>query len=429
MAMDFGFNKGGSGSDTTPVSDASAEDKTNIATGATENDGVEDINNPDNPDNVDNNKSTDNTDVNNDDNKGSDSDKSSPYEPGTTLDVDGITYTINENNEVVDAEGNVFKKSDEVEDWLKSFDEDDSDDASSALTLERIQKEFGVEIVDDNDEPVVFENTPDGVNSYIKSVVEVTKESIAEETINAFYDKFPFLETAIPYYVANGNTLEGYGQHQDRSSIELSQDDVAQQESIIRMAFKEQGKKGDVDNYIHYLKSNDTLYDVAEEELKGLKELDNERNEAIEQQALQKELADIENDKKFWSGVKSTIDNRVIGGYKIPETIVMSKDGKQVAASPTDFYNYVSKVDSQGKTAYQRDMDNKTTQQAIDDELIAAFITFNGGSYSSLVNMAVNEEKVQAIRLKSKTQKKSTVKINPAPKGNKPKDIDLGGGW
>ena len=441
MDFDFGYGGGTSSGDTTPPNNNNAEPITNLGNNGEGNDSPTDINNNNNGGGADggtngDNNTPPNSDGNrqqpaqpveqNDDKNNAGGEDDSPIQPGATLEIDGVKYTINENKEVVDDKGAVFKKADEVDAWLKTFDVDDNnDDASSALSIERFQQEFGIEIVDDENNPIVFENTPEGINSYIQAVVETTRESIAENTIDALYDKFPFLESTINYYVANGNSLDGYGTVPDRSNITIEKDNEQQHQAIIRTAWEERGQKGDVETYLQYLKSQDQLYDVAKEELEGLQEHDAELAEQMAEQAEQAEKANIENTKKYWNGVKATIDNRVINGYKIPETIIMSKDGKQVTATPNDFFNYVYQTDASGKSAYENDLAKKTPQQRMDDELLAAYITFSGGSYSSLVKMAINEEKVNTIRLKSKTARKSTVKVNPAPTNQK-KEVDLG---
>ena len=78
----------------------------------------------------------------------------------------------------------------------------------------------------------------------------------------------------IQSYEANGGSLEGYGEVPDRSGIELEENNEAQQEYIIKLAWHEQGRKGNVDGYIQYLKSTGNLYSVAQEELESLKEYD-----------------------------------------------------------------------------------------------------------------------------------------------------------
>ena len=62
------------------------------------------------------------------------------------------------------------------------------------------------------------------------------------------------------YYVANGNSFEGFGELRDRSGIEVDENNVSQQEAIVREAFKEFNRRGNVDKYIQYLKDSNVTF-------------------------------------------------------------------------------------------------------------------------------------------------------------------------
>ena len=130
------------------------------------------------------------------------------------------------------------------------------------------------------------------------------------------------------------------------------------------MSWSEQNRKGDVDSYINYLKSTGTLADVAKEELEALKEKDEEKRKAIAEQAEQAERDAIKQEEKYWKGVKEVIDSRLlatfvsikhgnIAGYKIPDTIIINKDGKKISVTPDDFFKYIYQIDKNGKSRYQ----------------------------------------------------------------------------
>lgn len=91
------------------------------------------------------------------------------------------------------------------------------------------------------------------------------------------------------------------------------------------MSWSEQNRKGDVDSYINYLKSTGTLADVAKEELEALKEKDEEKRKAIAEQAEQAERDAIEQEEKYWKGVKEVIDSRNIAGYKFQILLLLIK--------------------------------------------------------------------------------------------------------
>jgi hypothetical protein len=361
-----------------------------------------------------------------DDNTPKPADGDMPYEIGTVLEADGVKYTIDDNGNAVDTKGNIFKRAEEVKEWVESFDGTTvGDGVEGAVNIETIQDAFGIEIVDENEVPIQFENSPEGVVGYVNALLETTKEETATATIEALYEKYPIVESVLNYYVANGNSLEGYGQIQDRTNITIDPKNELQQEEIIRMAWNEQGRKGDVNGYIQYIKSQDQLLDVARDELEGMQERDAEYFDQLAQEADRAEQASIEQQKAYWTAVKETVDNRSIAGFRLPETIVINRNGQKTAATPNDFFNYIYQVDKKGKSAYEHELSKETPQERMNNELLSAYIKFSGGDYTSLVNMAVHENNVKTIKLRSASKPAGTVKVTPTAK-KVTKEIDLG---
>ena len=240
------------------------------------------------------------------------------------------------------------------------------------------------------------------------------------------YQKYPIVKDVINYYVANGNSLEGFGQVPDRSGIEIDENNEAQQEQIIRTAWSERKQRGDVNSYINYLKSSGTLLATAKEELDGLKEADAQYKRDIEAKAAAEEKEKIETLERYWNGVHDIIKSRKIAGYQIPESIVITRDGQKLSVTPEDFFNYIYRVDKEGKSAYERDLEAETPDVRRDDEILRAYLKYVGGNYSNLVDMAINTKEVNKLILKSKENKKPSISIRkPAPKQNKD-NIDLG---
>ncbi len=346
----------------------------------------------------------------------------SAFEEGTIIDADGVKYTIDKDGNAVDAKGEVFKKATEVQKWIDSF-EPGTDD--NELSIQAIQDSINITVVDDNDKPIEFENTNEGIVSYINAVMQANKDEVANATIEALYNKYPILENVLNYYVANGNSLDGFGEVQDRTKITIDSNNESQQEYIIRTAWKEQGRKGDVDRYIQYIKSQNQLFDVAKEELEGLQERDKEYLDEIAKKADEAEKKHIELQKAYWSDVKEAVDSRSIAGYKLPETIVINRNGQKTSATPNDFFNYVYQVDGKGKSAYEYALEKESPKERMNNELLAAYIKFSGGDYTSLVNMAIKENDVKTIKLKSAAKTTSKTK-STSTKQNNTKDIDFG---
>ena len=70
-------------------------------------------------------------------------------------------------------------------------------------------------------------------------------------------------------------------------------------------------------------------------------------------------------------------------------------------------------------------MKSKTADDNINEQLIAAWLTFTGGSYKDLVDMAVREKEVKTLKLKAKeTDGRKTVVITKPASANKTIDVD-----
>ena len=430
MDLDFGYDPSKTGNNTGEGNEnGNGGTSTDITTGKvnTDTNGVsaDDIND----NNGDGNKGDSNKDNGNkNDNNGDDNKNTNlenHLEAGTSIEVGENTYTVDEQGNLVDKDGNIFKEAKDVDAWLKEFDK--IENTEDEININTIQDAIGIQITDDNDKPIEFENSIEGIKSYINAVVETARDEHYETAINTLYQKYPILNDVLNYYLANGNSLEGFNEIPDRSGITINDFDEAQQEAIIRTAWKEQGRKGDVESYLQYLKSSGTLLATAKEELAGLQEADAQYRKEIEEEAERKENERIKRLEDYWNGVHDVIKSRNIAGYQIPETIVINRDGQKISVTPEDFFNYVYRVDNDGLSAYERALAAETPESRRDDEILRAYLKFVGGNYSNLVSMAINKEKVATLRLKAKERNTTTVRVTkPQQTGVKGTDIDFG---
>lgn len=339
-------------------------------------------------------------------------------EPGTELEVGDSTYTIDDNGNVIDKDGKIYKEAKDIKAWIAEFET--SDDNPDEISIATLQKEFDVEVTDEDGKLIEFDNSPAGIKSYVEAIIDAQKDEIQEATINTLYSKYPILQQVLPYVAANGGSLEGFSDIKDRTGISIDDSNEAQQESIIREAWAEEDRRGDVDNYIAYLKSNGLLLDTAKEELKGLQEKDIALREELEKEAEEREELAIKQQTEYWSSIKETIDGRNIAGYKIPDTIIIERDGKKISATPDDFFNYLYQVDSNGKSRYDYDLENTDPESRRNDAVLRAYLKFVGGNYTNLVDMAVNDKEVKKLKLTAKNRRDATIKVN---KPNNKKDI------
>lgn len=364
-----------------------------------------------------NNPDNNNPDENNKDNE-------SELAAGTELQIGDDVYIVDEKGNVIDKDGNIFKEAKDVKEWIASFDAEEQNNENE-ISIQSIQKALDITITDENDKEIEFDNTIEGVKSYVEQVIETSRQEHYETAIESLYEKYPFVEDMINYYEANGHSLEGYNEVPDRSNITIDENNEAQQEYIIRTAWKEQNRRGNVDSYIQYLKSTGNLLATAQDELEGLQEAEKQYREEMKQKAEEAKAANIEQAKAYWNNIHEIVKSREIAGYNIPESIVINKDGKKTTATVEDFFKYIYEVDSKGKSRYNYDLEKEDPKTRIHDDILRAFLKFTGGSYSNLVDMAINKKEVGRLILKSKDTKKPTMSVRkPAPK--KDKDIDLG---
>lgn len=333
-------------------------------------------------------------------------------EPNSQIEYDGQVYTVDENGNIVDDKGNIFKEAKDVAAWLKEneiVDETKETDANK-IDIKAIQDAFGIEVTDEDGKQVEFTNDAQGLKSYVDSVIDIKSKDIQEATINSFLENNPLVAEFIDYVQVNNGSPVGFGTIPDRSKIQLNKDNEQQQEYIIRMAAKEFGNNSLNDNYIKYLKDSGGLYDEAKAQLEALINKDKQVRENIAKQAEAQRKQEEEDLVNYWKNVNSIIENRNIAGYKLPESFTKEVDGKKTIVTPNDFFNYLTRrtvVDEQGNriTPYQRDLYAITEEEELNKDLLDAWLMFTGGTYKDLVDMAIKEDNVRKLRIKSKEQR------------------------
>lgn len=349
-------------------------------------------------------------------------------EEGTVIEDGDNKYTVDKDGNLIDDKGNIFKAKNEVAAYLKEFEVEDASNEDK-IDVKSIQELVGVYVTSEDGKPVTFDNTPQGVASYVQSVLDLKRDEFAKAGVNKLFEDYPVVSDFLNYYVANGNSFEGFGELRDRSGIEVDENNVSQQEAIVREAFKEFNRRGNVDKYIQYLKDSNELFNVAKEELEALQKADNDVREANAKEALRVKAEEEKQLVEFWNGVKECIDKRQIAGYRIPETVIIERNGKQISTTPEDFFNYVYQVDDKGLSRYENDLMKLSPAERRDEELLKAWLKYTGKGYDSLIEMAVSDKEAKKLKLTA-SQRKSTrgaIKITkPDSKNDVLKDEHFG---
>lgn len=407
--IDFdGSNSSRTSSDTTANNDNNKsvqEDVTNLNSNDNSDITSQDGNKEDNKTNESNNKE-DNNNIS----------STGELSEGDTIEVDGITYTVDTSGNLVDDKGNIFKEAKDIADWLKTVDIEDNKDDSKNISISSIQEALGITVTDAEGKNIEFTDDAAGVKAYVDAVIDLKSKDIQEATVNKLYADNPLLKQFVDYVQLTG-TAKGFGDIPDRSGIRLDKENTEQLKAVILMAAKEFGNKSLNENYINYLKDSGGLYDEAKAQLQALIEKDAAIRKDIETRAQAQRDADAKSVSDYWKKVNNVIDSRIIAGYKLPESFTKEVNGQKVIITPNDFYNYLSKAtetDTDGNkvTGYQRDLNKLTDDEYLNRELLDAWLMFTGGTYKDLITMAVNEDKVRQLRVKSKEQRSvKTVKV------------------
>ena len=335
---------------------------------------------------------------------------------GDIIEFDGTTYTVDTSGNLVDDKGNVFKEAKDVADWLKSVEVEGDGEDSGTLSISSIQEALGITVTDAEGKNIEFTDDAAGVKAYVDAVIDLKSKDLQQAAVNKLYADNPLLKQFTDYVQLNG-TAKGFGEIPDRSGIQLDKENEEQLKAVIRMAAKEFGNKSLNDNYIKYLRDSGGLYDEAKVQLQALVEKDTAFRKDIEARAQAQRDADAKAVSDYWNKVNNVIDSRIIAGYKLPESFTKEVNGQKVIITPNDFYNYLSKAtetDTDGNkvTGYQRDLNKLTDDEYLNRELLNAWLMFTGGTYKDLIAMAVNEDKVRQLRVKSKEQRSTkTVKV------------------
>lgn len=422
--LDFGYGGNISSENATTAESVNQESSTNLSTGeVSQDDESVSLNEVNTSTDTTTTTSEKTTTENNENNENNDVADNISLESGTTIELGDQTYTVDENGNLLDTNGNIFVEAKDVNEWMKNYN---AVDTSSEINLNSIRAALDVDITDENGQSIEYDDSIEGIKSYINDVIASAKEDDYNTAYNTLFTKYPFVKDIIDYYVANGNSLNGWGQQPDRSNIVVDDNNQAQQEAIIRAAWQEQNRKGDIDGYINYLKSAGTLAATAKEELQGLQEIDKQNRENIERRAAQRAQEQQQMLENYWNNVYNIIQSKNIAGYQIPDNIIVERSGKKFAATPDDFFDYLYRVDEKGISAYQYELANEDAQQRTNDEILRAYLKFTGGNYSNLVDMAINKQQVEKLKLVAKQRSNQTIRINRPTKTNKSADIDLG---
>lgn len=240
-------------------------------------------------------------------------------------------------------------------------------------------EELGWDVADD-DKPTSVQELVDYMGAMIE---QNSKPHYADERI-----------ARLDEYVRNGGSFEDFYQRQQQSMSydNMDMEDESNQKAVIREYLRYQGYEDDqINRKIERYEDGDLLEDEANDAVVRLKSIQQQQIAAQELQQQQAKRAQEEQAREFITNLTNTIsslDN--IRGIKIPKS-----DQKEL-------FDYITKVDTDGYTKYQKDFNANMVNNLIE----SAYFTMKG---DTLLNEAKSTGRTSAAnKLRTMLRHQST---------------------
>lgn len=240
-------------------------------------------------------------------------------------------------------------------------------------------EELGWDVADD-DKPTSVQELVDYMGAMIE---QNSKPHYADERI-----------ARLDEYVRNGGNFEDFYQRQQQSMSydNMDMEDESNQKAVIREYLRYQGYEDDqINRKIERYEDGDLLEDEANDAVVRLKSIQQQQIAAQELQQQQAKRAQEEQAQQFITNLTNTIsslDN--IRGIKIPKS-----DQKEL-------FDYITKVDADGYTKYQKDFNANMVNNLIE----SAYFTMKG---DALLNEAKSTGRTSAAnKLRTMLRHQST---------------------
>lgn len=240
-------------------------------------------------------------------------------------------------------------------------------------------EELGWDVADDN-KPTNVQELVDYMGAMIE---QNSKPHYADERI-----------ARLDEYVRNGGSFEDFYQRQQQSMSydNMDMEDESNQKAVIREYLRYQGYEDDqINRKIERYEDGDLLEDEASDAVVRLKSIQQQQIAAQELQQQQAKRAQEEQAQQFITNLTDTIsslDN--IRGIKIPKS-----DQKEL-------FDYITKVDADGYTKYQKDFNANMVNNLIE----SAYFTMKG---DTLLNEAKSTGRTSAAnKLRTMLRHQST---------------------
>ena len=346
-------------------------------------------------------------------------------EDGTTL-----SYKLDKDGNALDDKNTIVYTAEQ----LKEF----GDAPAQEDQLTQISKISGIQPLNTDGTPKVYENTIDGFAQRELDIKNLALVEGQQQGINAFFDANPELRDMYNYKRTFG-TLDNYTSFIDYNKIVINSDN---KEVNVDLIYKAEVLKGNTPErarrIANYSVQDDTLVNDATEALSYLKDRQAKEVKSVEDQNKSLLAAEIkkqneyfgvgydENNKEVILNVKDSIYDIVVtrgevGNITIPKDglIVKTTDGTSKHYTRKQIFDYISvPVKEIGGELYTQAQLDEYSRLANKTELVGSYIkNLLGNDISQLVEASKRKENVAVSRRLVVTSGKGVSRGGEAGKG------------
>lgn len=288
---------------------------------------------------------------------------------------------------------------------LEDEDDDDDDDDKDKEGDDENEGEDESEPEFDEDTPLVdiikhrsgyeieeeFEDDEEGLQLLTEKIAEKKAEELTQTIFGQYPDVQEYLE-----YRSMGGDPDKYFQTKfpevDFNEVEVTEDDVSQQEQLIRRELKQvRGySEEEIEAEIEDYKNGGILQSKAKRALSALRAKQQKDQDDLLEEQERKLEAQREQVKQHWENVEKTLNETAsINGVNIP-----SKD-KQA------FFEYLSKPVEDGKSKAMLDHENAS----LEDRLLIDYLLFKGFKIADLIDKRAKDQTAKTLKERMRKRK------------------------
>ena len=199
---------------------------------------------------------------------------------------------------------------------------------------------------------------------------------MAEDQLDQLFGNFPLIQEHLNYVLAGGDSqqfMKAYDPDNDYGTLEISDNDIRTQRSVLATYFK---AKGHEDEFINELledyEDNGKLFSKASQAKKALAQSQASYRQEIVEKQKEEQKTKMQEQQEFWNGVYETIDNSdEFAGLRVPKR------------EKSKFFDYLSKpITKDGHT--QRDLDHKDSDMEV--KLAIDYLMFKGFNLDKVIS-------------------------------------------